>query len=132
MKDKQKFIDAMDLNQWIKKVDLTPMQDDDEPDWDAPNGSEWIIAVDIGNRVSIISAPNIHYSFFDGGDTANDIGFPEDWKDVEPGVYRVTAAYSTSTCRETGYVDDHYFDVASHEKIELKDHRSKELQFQSV
>lgn len=60
--------------------------DEENVVFDSPQNSEWVVAVDLGGMISILKAPNIHYSFFDNGTSAEDIGFSPDI-DLDPGVY---------------------------------------------
>lgn len=82
---------------------------DDE--YESPNGSKWIVAVDIIGFVTILKAPNIHYAFFDCGSGAEDIGLPCEVCDTEAGVYEWTCNYSQSVDWESGHADGGEFDV---------------------
>lgn len=94
------------------------MPNEPEPDeWASPNNSEWVIGVDMAGSIFIVGAPNIHPSFFDGGYTAENIGFPPDIVDVDAGLYKAICSFSTSTDWETGQVDDWSFDIESLELI---------------
>lgn len=91
--------------------------DPEELDFDSPNGSVWIVAVDIQGLVTILKAPNIHYSYFDNGKSAEDIGLPCEVEDVVPGVYRWTCDLISSKDWETGIVDDYEFQVEEQELL---------------
>ncbi len=91
--------------------------DADEMEFESPNGSVWIVAVDIQGLVTILKAPNIHYSFFDLGKSAEDIGLPCEVEDVGPGVYRWTCSVNSSKDWETGIVDDYEFEVEKEELL---------------
>lgn len=64
-----------------------------EEEYESPQGSVWIVAVDDGGSVYILRRPNIHYSFFDCGDGAEEIGLPFEVSN-SPGVYRWTCSVS--------------------------------------
>ena len=83
---------------------------DDEPQFDDPLHTEWIVAVDVEGNVSILKSPNIHDSFFDAGMKAEYIGLPFE-VDQPPGVYQWKCRLSESRDWESGLVDDYGFDV---------------------
>ncbi len=87
---KELFEDIQKLTQGVEvDLDLTlEEQCDEEPEYDSPHGSEWIVAVDISGSVTILDAPNIHYSFFDNGLSAEYIGLPFECEDLGPGIYK--------------------------------------------
>lgn len=85
--------------------------EDDE--YESPNGSKWVVAIDTTGFVTILKAPNIHPSFFDCGACAEDIGLPFDVCDTAPGVYEWTCNYSHTVDWESGLPDDHEFDVTA-------------------
>lgn len=87
------------------------MADDEEPEYDSPNGSVWIVAVDHAGRVSVLETPNIHYALLENGPEAEYLGLPPDVDDMDPGVYRWTCSYHTHTDRESGLVDDYDFEI---------------------
>lgn len=98
----------------IELTDISPLQDEadaEDGDFESPNGSKWIVAVDVDGLVSILRRPNIHYSFFDCGNGAEDVGLPPDVADTEAGVYEWTCDLFQSSDPETGYVDGHEFHV---------------------
>lgn len=84
---------------------------DDEYEYESPNGSKWIVAVDTTGFVTILKMPNIHHSFFDCGACAEDIGLPSEVCDTEAGVYEWTCNYSQSIDWESGHADGGEFDV---------------------
>lgn len=89
-------------------------EEGDEPedqDFDSPNGSKWIVAVDHCGMVSILKKPNIHWAFFDCGEGAEEIGLPFELADCEPGVYEWTCNLRQTFCPETNCADGAEFDV---------------------
>lgn len=84
---------------------------DEEPEYDSPHGSVWIVAVDYAGRVTVLETPNIHPGFLDNGPEAEYLGLPPEVDDMEPGVYRWTCSYHTHVDWETGLVDDYDFEV---------------------
>ena len=93
------------------------LPDEDEQDYDKPSGSVWIVSVDIGGLVSVLETPNIHYSFFDHGATAEELGLPPDMNDTEAGVYKWTCSFTTSVDWESGHVDDYFFEPTKIEQL---------------
>lgn len=87
------------------------LDDAEEPEYDSPNGSVWIVAVDYAGKVTVLETPNIHDALLDNGPEAEYLGLPPDVDDLDPGVYRWTCSYHTSTDRESGLVDDFSFEV---------------------
>lgn len=82
-----------------------------EPEFDSPNGSVWIVAVDHAGRVSVLETPNIHYALLEGGPEAEYLGLPPEVDDMDPGVYRWTCDYVTHTDWESGHVDGWDFEI---------------------
>jgi hypothetical protein len=87
----------------------TDAPEDDE--FDSPHGSKWIVAVDDCGLVSILRRPNIHYSFFDNGEGAEEIGLPSEAPGTNPGVYEWTCDFTQVIDWESGLPDDYTFDV---------------------
>jgi hypothetical protein len=87
----------------------------EEEDFDSHNGSVWTVSVDEAGCVSILKRPNIHWAFFENGETAEDIGLPFELVDFTPGVYKWTCNMVQTTCHETGMVDGCEFDVVKEE-----------------
>lgn len=85
----------------------------DEPQYDSPYMTEWIVAVDVGGRVSVLKAPNLHPSFTENGLTALDYGLPEDVENTPPGMYRWICSFHEEKDWESGLVDDWHFEVES-------------------
>ncbi len=85
------------------------MMNDDEQ-YDSPNGSEWIVAVDKWGFVTILKTPNIHPSIIEYGN-AEEIGLPFELENKIPGVYKWKCNYYQCTDWETGFVDEMGFDV---------------------
>lgn len=83
---------------------------EDTPDFEHPNGSKWIVAVDHAGDVSVIKRPFIHDCFFYNGSTAEYIGLPPDSEET-PGIYEWTCSYIESHDWESGIVDDYSFEV---------------------
>lgn len=77
---------------------------DEEPEFDSPHSSRWIVAVDDEGYVTVLSRPYIHDSFFECGRSAEDIGLP-DSVEMPPGVYEWICGFDQTTDWETGYVD---------------------------
>lgn len=97
---------------------IETMPDIDEPVFDSPQGSLWIVSVDDCGDVAILRRPNIHYSFFDNGSSPEDVGLPAT-SDEPAGVYEWTCSYWTSTDWESGMVDDWGFDVEAERALYL-------------
>ncbi|MCC5405563.1 hypothetical protein NWUPM3A1_117 [Escherichia phage vB_EcoM_3A1_SA_NWU] len=85
----------------------------DEPQYDSPYMTEWIVAVDVGGMVSVLKAPNLHPSFTENGKTALDYGLPEDVENTPPGMYRWICSFHEEKDWEPGLVDDWHFEVES-------------------
>lgn len=83
----------------------------EEPEFDSPNGSVWIVAVDISGKVTVLQTPNIHYALLENGPKAEYLGLPSEVDDKDPGVYRWTCNYVTHTDWESGHVDGWDFEV---------------------
>lgn len=94
----------------IAHIDI--LEEEEEPEYDSPNGSVWIVAVDYAGRVTVLQAPNIHHSFLDNGPEAEYLGLPPDVDEMDPGVYRWTCSYNTHIDWESGHVDDFDFEIA--------------------
>ncbi|URC22691.1 hypothetical protein KASHIRA_01170 [Serratia phage vB_SmaM-Kashira] len=92
-------------------LEMKPEIESDEPVFDSPHGSIWIVAVDYAGRVSVLQTPNIHYSLLDNGPEAEYLGLPESVDDLDPGVYRWKCSYHTSVDWESGHVDGYSFEV---------------------
>ena len=85
----------------------------DEPQYDSPYMTEWIVAVDVGGMVSVLKAPNLHPSFTENGKTTLDYGLPEDVENTPPGMYRWICSFHEEKDWESGLVDDWHFEVES-------------------
>lgn len=94
-----------------KVEEMSQIEDGEEPEFDSPDGSEWIVAVDYAGRVTVLEAPNIHYSFLDNGPKAEYLGLPPDVDDMDPGVYRWKCSYNPHVDWESGHVDDYDFEI---------------------
>lgn len=112
----QVWLDA-GIDKCLQPSALEEIQSDDnddegaEPEYDSPNGSTWIVAVDYAGRVTVLDAPNIHYSFLDNGPEAEYLGLPPDVDDMDPGVYRWKCSYNPHVDWESGKVDDYDFEI---------------------
>lgn len=85
--------------------------DADQPVFDNPHGSEWIVSIDCRGDVSIIKHPNIHSGFFEGGMNAEYIGLPFEETGLQPGVYKWICDFEETHDWETGNVDGCEFSV---------------------
>ncbi|BDU13206.1 hypothetical protein [Escherichia phage phiWec190] len=85
----------------------------DEPPYDSPYMTEWVVAVDVGGMVSVLKAPNLHPGFTENGKTALDYGLPEDVDNTPPGMYRWICSFHEEKDWESGLVDDWHFKVES-------------------
>lgn len=85
----------------------------DEPEYDSPYMSEWVVAVDVAGMVSVLKAPDLHPGFTENGKTALDYGLPEDVEDTPPGMYRWICSFHEEKDWESGLVDDWHFEVES-------------------
>lgn len=85
----------------------------EEPEYDSPYMSEWIVAVDVAGMVSVLKAPDLHPGFTENGKTALDYGLPEDVEDTPPGMYRWICSFHEEKDWESGLVDDWHFEVES-------------------
>lgn len=117
----------------VRAGEVISLVDDgiEEPEYDPPEGSVWLIGVDMQGCVFILDTPNIHYSFFDNGYNAEDMGFPYDLVDTEAGVYRVTCSFKTSTDWESGQVDDYWFNPTKMERINIPFNESEDKENES-
>ncbi|ARB11689.1 hypothetical protein CB7_236 [Pectobacterium phage vB_PatM_CB7] len=93
------------------EISIIPPAEDSEPEFDPPDGSVWIVAVDYAGKVTVLDTPNIHDGFLDNGPEAEYLGLPPDVDDLDPGVYRWTCSYHTSTDWESGICDGWDFHV---------------------
>ena len=91
---------------------------DDE--YDSPYGSKWIVAIGVCGTVVVVKKPNIHYSFFDNGCVAEDIGLPPDSED-DAGIYEWICSPSFGRDWESGRDEFKGFDVISSRKIEISE-----------
>lgn len=107
--------DFNNMNPPLVDIEIMPDGDIDEPEYESPNGSKWIVAVSDDGTVSILRAPSIHYCFTDEGLTPEAMGMPDEVEDPA-GVYLWTCAYTESRDWESGMVDDWAFEPT---KIEL-------------
>ena len=94
----------------------TNQQNEDE--YDPPYNSKWLVAIGICGTVVILKAPNIHFSYFDNGKTAEAIGLPESSED-ETGIYEWTCSPESFSDWESGREEFAGFNVESSRKIEM-------------
>lgn len=72
----------------IVNIDIEPEFDE----YDDPDGSVWVIAVDYLGRLHPVEPPNVWEGFYE--DWPDGSGWPEDTVEVGPGLYRVTASFA--------------------------------------
>ena len=58
-----------------------------EDEYEDPDGSIWIIGIDVDARVFVVDFPNIDPSFLEAGSRATDVGLPYELPELSPGVY---------------------------------------------
>jgi hypothetical protein len=114
-KDAKMIDDTLNHIGTIKQI--TTIDCDDEPDWDSPHSSVWVLAVDISGNVSVLEPPSIHDSFFDNGPDAESIGLPYENIELPMGVYKVICDFTESRDWETGCIDEWYFEPRSWEPL---------------
>lgn len=86
----------------------------------SPHKSKWIVAVGVCGSVVVLKEPNIHFSFFDCGRSAEDVGLPCDSED-EPGIYEWICSPAFGHDWESGRDEFEGFDVVSSRKIEVSE-----------
>lgn len=104
----------------MNELELTPIpppKEEESENFDRPDGSKWIVAIDMDGNVSILQAPNIHWGFFDNGNSAEMLGLPFEGQNEEPGVYEWTCGFVESRDWESGVVDDWGFEVVKSTKL---------------
>lgn len=89
-----------------------------ESEFENPEGSVWVMAVDHKGYLSILKAPNIDPGFFASNDM-EEIGWPEQICDTSAGVYRIVAEFYESRCWETNIIDDWGFNFKEMEPLYL-------------
>lgn len=97
------------MNKTLEEI-AGQVDDQEEQQFDEPNGSVWIVSVDHVGRVSVLAKPNIHPGFFESDD-AECMGLPFDLKEYTPGVYRWVCDFWEGRDYLTGVVDDWGFNV---------------------
>lgn len=71
--------------------------DSEEPEYDNPNGSVWVVAINEQGELSIVQRPNIHCGFTDaGGYDPEMYGLDGEYDNVPAGLYRVVCDYNQS------------------------------------
>lgn len=88
----------------------------EECEYESPNNSVWIVAVDVSGNVSVLDTPNMDPYFFDNGGSAEEMGLPPDCN-LAPGVYRWTCSFYQHIDWETGHVDDYTFEPIKEELL---------------
>jgi len=81
-----------------------------EPEFDSPDGSKWIVAIDEEGLVYVLSRPCIHDSFFECGNSAEELGLPFETENA-PGIYEWICNVNYHRDWESGHVDDWEFEV---------------------
>lgn len=89
-------------------------------EYDSPYNSKWIVAIGVCGTVVVVKKPNIHYSFFDNGCAAEDVGLPTDSED-DAGIYEWVCSPAFGRDWESGRDEFEGFDVISSRKIEISE-----------
>lgn len=84
------------------------LPDGPEPELDPPEGCKAIVAVGVDGDYVMLKKPNVFCFEEESSPQLN--GFGEDF-DMPPGVYEMTFSYRETCDRESGIVDDFYFDM---------------------
>jgi hypothetical protein len=95
-------------------LNIAPDFPSDEPDYDSPQKSEWILGLDMDGSVFVVVAPNIHHDFFECGMDAELIGLPDVIEDKDPGLYKAICSLHESGGGSYygGYADyDYSFEI---------------------
>ena len=103
---------AMELNILCGDADVG----DDE--FDSPVESRWVVAVGMCGNVVIIEHPNIHFSFFDNGYCADDVGLPFETEDGA-GIYEWICSPTYHIDYESGVTEFDGFDVISSKPVAI-------------
>lgn len=103
-------------NMNILKIEPSNDNIEETEQFDSSYGCKFIVAVDVDGTVSILSLPNIHYGFFDNGNSPEDIGLPFEVDECSPGVYEWTCNYEYTHDWESGACDGGEF-VVIEEKL---------------
>lgn len=82
-------------------------------DYDSPEGSKWIVAVDHCGCVTILDKPNIHPSLLEGC-KAEELGLP-DHSSADPGIYRWTCSYHVEFTGDSGTESKVTFEIVDDE-----------------
>ena len=99
-----------------KDEEMNIISEPEEPKFDSPNGSRWIVGVADDGTVSVLSKPFIHDSFFENGSAPEDMGLPGE-VDAEPGVYEWICNFVEYKDWESGIVDDWEFEVIKEKRL---------------
>ena len=89
-------------------------------EYDSQYNSKWIVAIGVCGTVVVVKKPNIHYSFFDNGCGAEDVGLPPDSED-DAGIYEWVCNPAFGRDWESGRDEFKGFDVISSRKIEISE-----------
>ena len=100
------------------KILATQTNQEDDTAYEPAKNSKWLVAIGICGTVVVLKAPNIHFSYFENGKTAEDIGLPESSTD-EVGVYEWTCFPEYTRDWESGREEFEGFIVTSSRKIEM-------------
>ena len=91
---------------------------EEKDDYEPAYNSKWLVAIGICGTVVILKAPNIHFSYFENGKTAEDVGLPE-YSEDEAGIYEWTCSPESFPDWESGHKEFAGFNVESSRKIEM-------------
>ncbi|QDH49230.1 hypothetical protein PHYNN_94 [Pantoea phage Phynn] len=83
---------------------------DENEVFESPHGSKWIVAIDDMGCVHVLERPCLHDSFFECGNSAEDIGLPFETEN-SPGVYEWICDICYQRDWESGYIDGWEFEV---------------------
>lgn len=98
------------LEKLLKIADAERDVPDNEPEYESPYRSEWIVSVDDIGYVDIMRWPNIHPCYLDEGINAEMLGMPQQVKDPA-GVYKWICVPWETHDWESGYLDNWGFNV---------------------
>lgn len=101
----------------IPPIEMIPLPEPEEPEYESPHGSVWIVAVAIGGRVTVLDTPNIHECLIENGPEPEDMGLPDFCEDLDPGIYAWTCSYHQTLDIYDGHVEDWHFEVEDEELL---------------
>ncbi len=85
---------------------------EDDPEFESPHDSKWIMSASDDGTLTILSFPNIHDSFLEVGVLPEEFGIPDSVEEAT-GVYEVICSFTEMLDDFTGKVDDWYFEIKS-------------------